>query len=316
MKINSPYPVYNGLPRLGALLMMWCPLAGAADLTELCISRTAVERVYHEHRLGQKAPFEQASPPALIERLVREDLRKEAALRQVYGVEISSAQLDAEVRRIETTTRSPETLAEIKQALGNDPEKIAGVFAKPFLVERLLRERFENDDSLHAPQRRIAEEMRSQRLGSKEGDFAARLAVLKEGKDGEVQEPLTWELTPRPADDTPAAPAPPAAPTQNKASSGLYSVEATAQLAQVLSSPEKARENKDRKLYIEDLHAKLREGLLTQLQKPGDISAVIETPGAFQIYLAKERTPSQLITAVFTLRKRGYGQWLGEQPDP
>ncbi|NQX00910.1 hypothetical protein HQ447_09640, partial [bacterium] len=249
-------------------------------------------------------------------RLVRADLRKEAALRQVYGVEISPAQLAAEVRRIDTTTRSPETLAEIKQALGDDPGKIAEVFAKPFLVERLLRERFENDDSLHAAQRRIAEEMRSQWLESKEGGFAARLAVLKAGKDGEVQNPVTWELTPRPTDDAPAAPAPPAAPTQNKASSGLYSIEATAQLAQVLSSPEKAREDKDRRLYIEDLPAQLRELLLTQLQKPGDFSAVIETPGAFQIYLAKERTPSQLSAAVLTLRKQGYEQWLGEQPDP
>lgn len=298
--------------------MVLYPIARADDFTELCVGRMAVERVYHEHRLGQKMPFEQVSPPALIERLVREDLHKEAVLRTIYGVEISPGQLDAEVQRIDATTRAPEILAEIKEALGNETGKLARVFAKPVLVERLLRERFENDETLHAPQRRIAREMRGRLLGVKEGSPAARLGILKECKDGEVQDPVTWELTPRPAGDAPAAPTTPTAPppARNQASSGIYSIESTAQIAQVLSSPERGREDMERKFHIEDLPAKLREVLLIQLQKTGDVSAVIETPGAFQIYLSKERTPSQLGTALFTVRKRSYEEWLGGPPSP
>src|SRR5439155_2992075 len=76
--------------------------------------------------------------------------------------QITPALLDAEVQRINTTTRAPEMLAEIKTALGNDPARFANVFAKPTLVERLLREKFDNDDALHAPQRREMERVRTQ----------------------------------------------------------------------------------------------------------------------------------------------------------
>jgi len=146
---------------LWLFLLLVCSAAARADeLAALLRDRAAIERVYYNHRLGQKPPFEQATPPALIERLVREDLRKEVALRKVYGVVITPALLEAEVQRINTTTRAPEMLAEIKAALGNDPARFAQAFAQPFLVERLLRDKFENDEALHAAQRREAERVR------------------------------------------------------------------------------------------------------------------------------------------------------------
>ena len=88
------------------LLLVCSAAARGGDVAALVRDRAAIERVYYNHRLGQKPPFEQATPPALIERLVREDRRKEAALRQVYGVVITPALLDAEVQRINTTTRA------------------------------------------------------------------------------------------------------------------------------------------------------------------------------------------------------------------
>ena len=294
---------------------MPCYNVQADDFKRLCEDRAAVERVYYDHRIGEKSPFEQASSAALIERIVRDEQRKEAALRKIYGLEISSAQLDAEVRRINATTRAPQMLAEVKAALGGDPSKFARVFAKPFLVERLLRERFENDDALHAPRLQIAETLRNRVLEANESGFDPRLGVLNQCKDGEVQGQGTWEMTPRPAADTPAVTTSAAAPTENKANGGIYSIEATAQVAQVLSSPENPRQDKERKLYFEDLPDRLKTLLRTQLRHPGDISAVIETPRAFQIYLTRERSDSQLVAAVFTLRKLGYEEWLAEQPD-
>src|ERR1035441_3442065 len=139
-------------------LLVGCVAAQADDLAALVRDRTAIERVYYNHRLGQ------TTPPALIERLVKEDLRKESALRKVYGVVITPDLLEAEVQRINTTTRAPDMLAEIKVTLGNDPAKFAQAFAKPFLVERLLREKFDNDEALHAPLRREAETLRGQLL--------------------------------------------------------------------------------------------------------------------------------------------------------
>ncbi len=47
--------------------------------------------------------------------------------------------------------------------------------------------------------------------------------------------------------------------------------------------------------------------------KAGDISAVIETPGGFLLYLTKEKTAAVLSVATLSLPKRSYEQWLGEQ---
>ena len=297
------------------LLLLLCGSAAlAADFTALCADRAAIERVYHAHRTGTKLPFEQAMPVALIENLVRDDAKKEAVLERAYGVKTTDAMVTAEVRRIQTTTRAPETLAEIKTALGNDPARFARTMARPIVVERALRARFENDDALHAPQRRSAEAMRAGMLATDGSAFAQRLSALQKCRDGEVQE-QAWTLTPRPAADIPPAPAPAAGPTSATARGGIYTNEATAQIAQVLSSPEHGADAKHT-FYFEDLDAQLQNVLRVQLRQPGDVSAVIETPGAFQIYLAKARTAKSLSAAVLTLRKRSYEDWLAEQPDP
>src|SRR5882672_3953983 len=137
------------------------------DFGARCADREAIERIYYNHRLGQKPPFEQTLPPATLENLVRLDLRKEAVLKKNYGVEITPAMLNTEVQRINSTTHAPETLAEIKPALDNDSDRFANVFAKPIIVERLLREKFDNDDTLHAPQRRQFEKTRDDLLAAR-----------------------------------------------------------------------------------------------------------------------------------------------------
>src|SRR6185295_9023585 len=101
------------------------------DPADLRDDRAAIERVYYQHRLGEKPPFEQVLPPATLENLVQQDLRKEAALQKNYGVEVTPARLDAEVQRINITTRAPDVLAEIKAALGNDPARFARAMARP-----------------------------------------------------------------------------------------------------------------------------------------------------------------------------------------
>ena len=305
------------------LLLLLSVAAQADDLGALERDRAAIERVYYNHRLGQKPPFEQATPPALIERLVKEDLRKEVALRQVYGVAITPALLDSEVQRINTTTRAPEMLAEIKAALGNDPVKFAQAFAKPFLVERLLREKFDNDEALHAPMRWEAERVREKLLAqdlnpggraspraqtspadTARGDarppdrVATLVELLKAGHSNEVSE-TTWQLTPRPAETN--APAPDELEIKKRFGPN----------AQIISSPGGAA--RDRKLYFEDLPPPLQEVLRVQLRQPGDVSAVIEAPGGFLLYVATEKTDVALAVACLSLPKRSYDQWLAEQ---
>jgi hypothetical protein len=185
------------------LAPVWCTASLGDEGFGLVLDRTAIERVYYNHRLGTKPPFEQALPPSLVESLVKRDIRKEAALRDIYGVEIDSAALDTEVQRINTTTRAPEMLAEIKAALDNDPVRFAHAFAKPFLVERLLRERFEKDSTLHMAPRREMETVRNRMPAARrKGASVPELqGFLEEGRADEVSE-LTWILGARPPDST------------------------------------------------------------------------------------------------------------------
>jgi hypothetical protein len=96
---------------LMAGLLAFSSTAFASDFKALVADRAAVERVYHEHRTGTKLPFEEAMPFDLVERLVRTDLKKEFALKRSYRMEITDALVEAEVARINTTTRAPEILA-------------------------------------------------------------------------------------------------------------------------------------------------------------------------------------------------------------
>ncbi len=282
------------------LLVSLCSIAPAADQASLRTDRVAIERIYHRHRLGEKPPFEQTLPPATLDNLVRQDLRKEAALKQTYRVEVTPALLEAEVQRINNTTRAPEVLAEIKAALGNDPARFARALAKPILVERLLRERFDNDDALHAPQRQQVEQTRNALLAAKQNGagFEKMLARLKQSHSNAVTE-TTWQLGARPAETS----APNADEIEIKKRFGAN--------AQILSSPR--AEGKDRKFYLADLPEELQNVLRVQLRRPGDVSAVIETPGGFLLYVAKEKTDALLSVAGLSLPKRSYEQWLETQ---
>ena len=300
-------------------LVLWISPAASAslaadDFAALIADRAAVERVYHVHRTGTKPAFEQAMPRELLQKLVQAEVEKETVLQRVYGVTITPEMVAVEVRRIDTTTRAPEMLAELKAALGGDPERFARTVARPIVVERTLRARFENDDVLHAPQRKAAEELRVQLLAAAAG---ARVELLKASKSGSINE-VTWQLTPRPADDSaPKSPGASATPVKGRAASAAYSVEATVQVAQVLGAPEaaggKPGVEREQKFYFEDLDPELQNVLRAQLGQPGDVSAVIETPTAFLLFVAKAKTPVELSVASFNLPKRSYEEWLAQQ---
>ncbi|MEI6654955.1 MAG: hypothetical protein WCP45_09320 [Verrucomicrobiota bacterium] len=306
---------------IAALLLL--PLAcGAADLAALSADRAVIERVYHTHRTGTKKPFEETMPPLMIGQWVRTEAHKEALLKRAYGVEITPAMVEAEAQRINTTTRAPEILAEIKHALGDDPARFARSMARPIVVERLLRGRYDNDDTLHAPQRQAMDALRTELLAAKSaGQAADALLAQIQGsakpKAAEVSESV-WLLTPRPPEAARAQQAAqPGVPTTVKAQAGVYSVEATAQVAQTLAAPDNATPQREEKpqFYFEDLPGELQNVLRVQLRNPGDVSAVIEMPGGFTLYLTREKSATQLAAAVVTLRKRAYEQWLEERSE-
>lgn len=294
-KSPPPRMKSNLIPMLlGAVLLcgLIAPARGDAGSAR-CADRLAIERVYHSHRTGTKQPFEQVQSLELIAKQVRLEQHKEAVLSKVYGREITTAMVAEEVSRIESTTRAPTMLAELKAALGNDPARFAGAIAKPILVERELRLCFENDDKLHSPRRRDAEQARSAMMA---GQSVA----------GTTTE--TWLLAPRP-DQGPQTPQPAPEPTLTTAKSDAYGVEATARIAQTLTQ---AAGGNDSARYFDDIDPELRNVLRVQLRKPGDVSAVIEMPGGFAVFQAIEKTAEHLRAASITFPKTNYEEWLAQ----
>ena len=49
------------------------------------------------------------------------------------------------------------------------------------------------------------------------------------------------------------------------------------------------------------------------MRAPGDVSAVIEAPGGFLLYVAKEISAETISVATLSLPKRNYEQWIAEQ---
>ena len=137
-----------------------------------------------------------------------------------------------------------------------------------------------------------------------------RSSLLRNSGIGQVTN-MVWQVGPR-TGDAPLSKAPVHAPipVKNHVRSEMYSIEAT---AQVLPSPEKGAEGDPQEASFNDLPAELQNILRAQLRHPGDVSAVIETPTVFLLYLAQERTEQKLSALVWGLNKRSYEEWLAQQ---
>ena len=298
--------------RFGTLvIILFATLPGhAADFTSLCADRMAIERVYYNHRLGEKAPFEETMPSSLVERLVRDDHHKENVLKKVYQVEATAFLVEAEVQRINNTSRAPEVLGEVKRALGNDPERFARAVARPLVIERTLRQHFENDARLHKATRRQAGRLRDRILSAKSTSAPSGqlVALLKTNNAGTFQERM-WHLTGH--SKAAASPSDAVRPTVARSADGIYALEGVARFgpAEQQDGPAPA----GTELYFDELSPDLRQVLRTQLRKPGDTTAVIETPDAFLLFVATQTTAEALAAASVSIPKRRFDEWLANQ---
>jgi hypothetical protein len=271
-------------------------LADRDGFDSLVADRAAVERVYGAHRLGSQPSSEQALPAAQNAALVRLDLKKKAILQRVYHFELGQAETDAEVQRINSTTRAPDVLAEIKHALGDDPKRFADTVAQPIVIERELRTRFANDAKLHAASRASAEKIRREVLAP--GSAPERIALLKKRKDSSE---IVWQLASRQT-----------TLVRETASSASYSIETTTEIAQISNTADKPT---GAKRYFADVDPELQKVIGSHLQKAGDVTPVIEMPDAFLLYVANERTDGVLGVVSLAIRKRDYDEWINQQKD-
>jgi N-acetylneuraminic acid mutarotase len=123
-------------------------------------AQAVIQRVYQSHQVDDARPFEEAMPRAVLEAQVASYLRKSAALEKYWKTPITREMLLAEVARMRRGSRMPERLAEIERALGDDPLLIEECLARPVLVDRLVRNFFALDQSMHAAARSEIERLR------------------------------------------------------------------------------------------------------------------------------------------------------------
>jgi len=151
----------------GAAAAAYAAPSAALTPNDRIRSQKAIEQVYWSHRSGGgDSSFEQAVPETVVARKAEDAMLKTSALRRFWGVEITPAQLQAELDRMAAHSQSPARLRELFAALGNDPLKAAEGLARPLLADRLIRTSYAHDQRLHEDTRARAEREVSE-LGSR-----------------------------------------------------------------------------------------------------------------------------------------------------
>ena len=131
----------------------------ARDLTfdDRVKAQEAIERVYYAHQIGARAPFEETVPNAILEAKVQRYLRQTSALAALWKIQVTDEMLDRELVRMASGTRMPDRLVELYAALGDDAFLIKECLARATLVDRLARNFYASDRTLHAEAWRRAE---------------------------------------------------------------------------------------------------------------------------------------------------------------
>ena len=108
----------------------------------------AIEEVYWRHRIWPRSGGENSTPkpsleaivsPRQIEHKVEEYLRKSQLVADRRGSPITASELQTEMERMANQTSEPGVLAELFEALGDDPLIIAECLARPILADRLVK---------------------------------------------------------------------------------------------------------------------------------------------------------------------------------
>src|SRR4029077_20841758 len=123
----------------------------------------AIEEVYWRHRIwpkerpDPKPSLDAVMSQAQLEKKVEDYLRKSQALEDYWKRPLTAEQLQAEMELMAKSTKQPEVLRELFDALGNDPFAIAECLARPALAERLLTNCYAYDQTIHGELKQRAE---------------------------------------------------------------------------------------------------------------------------------------------------------------
>jgi len=167
------------------------PLAREITFEERVAAQEAIERVYYSYQLGATRPFHEVISRALLEEKVITYLKQSAALAEFWMTPVTAHALRSEMERLASTTRMPERLRELYEALGNDPFLIQECLARPALVNRMARSFVSHDERIQGSRRAMADSLQSRLAGGL--DVSEAKDVIKRNvlvvKDDQVAAP-------------------------------------------------------------------------------------------------------------------------------
>lgn len=226
--------------------------------------------------LNTTKPFEEAYPRSFFEDRVRQMERKERALERAFGVKVTPTQLAQEYDRIEKATRAPEQWQAIQAALGRDRRLVEEIVCRPLLVERLLRQKFDLDRTVHAAPHQKARELRAEFAAGRTPRGVVTRVLEARGQAASLDDMLTKAMSPA---EQPHTPGPGTEP----------GVEAPLPI-----SPE------------------LQSVLDRELKRPGDVTTILEDREAFQVMRLIARRKARFTVEVVAVPKRSFDEWLNE----
>jgi hypothetical protein len=237
----------------------------------------AVERARYKFVINATKPFDEVYARAVFEKRVRQQEARERALKKVYSVELTEAQLADELLRIERSTRAPEQWEAVKKALGGEREKILEIVCRPLLVERVLRGRFDQDRQVHAAERQKAREARAAMLAGKSPEGLRVVSLTSESDAG----PGLDEM--------------------------LTKAKSEAKGPRVLTPPKERAKDAPFPAPPE-----LIAVLEKELKKPGDVTTILEDRQQFQVFRLVERQGPVFKLEAVNVPKRPFDVWLAE----
>lgn len=258
--------------------------AGGLTFDERVAYQRAIEVVYWRHRVwpsdnaGPKPRFEETISVEDLRRKVDESLRQTAALRDLYGREVSQSELLLEIERMTHTTGNPEMLNELFSALGNDGSLVAECLVRPLLAERFLRSEFARDISRHEAVRTAALAWRGA------GSSAAGSPPLRHS--------ITWSV----AEDGQPPESEPVPPHQG------FRVVSRSRLGALVDEIARAVPSGSEQSRIG--HETVRSGLITPLE---------ETDTDFRSWEVIESSDTHLKAQLLIWPKRAFDDWWNEE---
>jgi hypothetical protein len=259
-----------------AVVLVLTLLVSPLPLAERVVGARAVERARYTFVIGATKPFDEVYPPSIFEKKAAREMVEEDVLARVFGMVVTPELLAAEYDRIERETRAPDQWGAVKRALGGDRRRIEEVVCRPLLVNRALRARFAFNSRIHEKEREQARHARNRFLAGKVPSAARRLRLARTGE----HIPTTDDL--------------------------LLKAQVAATGPTRLKS-ERTSRSQDSPIAVDPEMANVLE---RELQKPGNVTTILEERDRFSVFRLRTATPSEWLVDGVVLPKRGFDAWL------